>query len=298
MSISIRTKFNLGIVVLFFIITILLVFSAINLKKMSNKTNLILSENHSSVVYAREMSEVLTNLNQEISLSLMSNKRPNRILIDKSLEGFDKSLILEKKIITEVGEGELVASIEKEYKEYIDSLNTYFSSKQTLIKLIPLQKKFIVLNHDLILLSQMNGKAIELKTNDAKKTAKDALIQMTIIGIICFLFALSFAFNFASYFNERFFQLYNGIKEIAASNYGQRLYFEGNDEFHEISLLFNEMAEKLNKMEHQSIVSIKEPLNKEMNFNDLQELKKVIDKIKVFEKQASELILKLDNKKS
>lgn len=57
--------------------------------------------------------------------------------------------------------------------------------------------------------------------------------------------ALSFTFNFASYFNERFSKLYNGIKEIGSSNYSQRLNFEGEDEFYDISLVFNDMAKNL-----------------------------------------------------
>lgn len=296
MKISIRTKFNLGIIVLFLIIMILLVFSAFNLKKMSNKTNLILSENHYSVVYAREMSEGLTNLNQELTLSFLLNKRPDTIFVHGFLKTFNKSLDLEKTIITEVGENELVAGIDKEYNEYRDSLAAYLRGYASADRLTFLQKKFTSINHQLMLLSQMNGKAIEFKTNDAKASASKALIQMSIIGIVCFLFALSFTYNFASYFNERFFQLYNGIKEIVSSNYGQRLYFEGKDEFYEISLLFNEMAEKLNKMQFESAVSDKEPLVKDINSTDLQELKRILEQMKVFEKQAVELVSKLDNK--
>ena len=61
---------------------------------------------------------------------------------------------------------------------------------------------------------------------------------MTILGSLCFLIAFSFIYSFAAYFNERFSQLYNGIKEIVSNNFGQRLYFEGTDEFYEISLVF------------------------------------------------------------
>ena len=42
-------------------------------------------------------------------------------------------------------------------------------------KIIFLQKKFTDLNQQLMLLSQMNEKAIELKTNNAKVSAKNAL---------------------------------------------------------------------------------------------------------------------------
>lgn len=292
---SIRTKFSFGILVLFLIIMILLVSSVVNLSRMSNKTNLILSENHYTVVYAREMSEELTNINQELNHSCLVGERHDSAFINNMLIGFNKSLNLEKMNITEVGESELVSSIEKEYKEYRDLLFSF--SAISADKLILLQNKFAGLNHLIMLLSQMNEKAIVQKTNDAKVSAKNASIQMTIIGVICFLFALSFTYNFASYFNERFFQLYKGIKEIVSSNYGQRLYFDGKDEFYEISLLFNEMAEKLNESERKGVISTKEhPLNSEIDLKDLQELKKVLERMKVFEIQASELLLKLESK--
>ena len=79
---------------------------------------------------------------------------------------------------------------------------------------------------------------------------------MTIIGTLCFLIAYGFTFIFSSYFNERFFQLYNGIKEIVSSNYNQRLYLDGKDEFYEISLVFNEMADKLNENKQKMSVTL------------------------------------------
>ena len=88
---------------------------------------------------------------------------------------------------------------------------------------------------------------MEVKTDDAKASSKSALTKMTVLATLCFLIGMSFTFSFASYFNQRFFQLYNGIKELVSSNFDQHLFFDGKDEFHEISLLLNEMAEKLKK---------------------------------------------------
>jgi len=117
-----------------------------------------------------------------------------------------------------------------------------------------------------------------------------------LLELCVFLIAYGYTFIFSSYFNERFYKLYNGIKEIVSSNYSQRIYLDGNDELSEISLIFNEMAEKLNKIDQESITLIKEPLKKEMDLSELQELKSVLEKMKIFEKQASELISKLENK--
>jgi methyl-accepting chemotaxis protein len=142
----------------------------------------------------------------------------------------------------------------------------------------------------------MNEKAAELKTNDAKMTAKNASLQMTIVGSICFLIAFVFTFSFASYFNERFFQLYNGIKEIASSNYGHRLYFKGKDEFYEISLLFNEMAAKLSENNQKIDSSLQTDKEKKLTINDIQELKSILFRIKNIEEQAEKVISKFENK--
>ena len=134
--------------------------------------------------------------------------------------------------------------------------------------MLDLQNKSGDLYQQLLLLSQMNGKAIEIKTDDAKASSKSALTQMTILASLCFLIGLSFTFSFASYFNQRFFQLYNGIKEIVSSNFDQHLYFDGKDEFYEISLVFNEMAEKLKKNKQKMSLTLQDEAGNDLSFKD------------------------------
>lgn len=297
MKFSIRTKFGVGMVFIFVIILVLLVFSGFYLNKLSNKTSAILEENYLSVVYAREMSEGLMNINQEITTSLLTNRNPDNTFIRKELVLVDHSLQLEKSNITESGEDKLVAGVETGIKEYRDSILKLVESNKQVDPVLQLQKKFGNLHQQLLVLSQMNGKAIEVKTNDAKVSSKNALAGMTILGSFCFLIALSFIYSFASYFNERFFQLYNGIKEIVLSNYGQRLYFDGTDEFYEISLLFNEMAGKLDENRQKMSVPLLSDSENDEDDDDIEELKSVLIRIKSIETRAIEVISKLENKK-
>jgi NtrC-family two-component system sensor histidine kinase KinB len=296
MNISIRTKFNMGIVFLFVIISVLSIFPALSLNKLSMKTSAILKENHFSVFYARDMSQSILKINEEITNSFLRNKNPDSLLINKELTQFDKSFELEKNNITEAGEKELVAQIETEFSEFCDSVSNFMTSAKPVGKVLNLQTKSDILYQQLMLLSQINGNAIELKTNDARYSAKKALTQMTILGTLCLLVSLSFTFSFASYFSERFFQLYNGIKEIATSNYGQRIYFDGKDEFHEISLVFNEMAEKLNNKKLKNDLPLKVDSENDQNYNDVKELKKVLARLKSIEEEASDLLSRLETK--
>jgi two-component system, NtrC family, sensor histidine kinase KinB len=294
MKTSIRTKFSFGIVFFFVIIAILFVFSTLKLTSLSKKTGAILKENHVSVVCAREMSDALTNINQEITRSFIQNKNANSTSITDMLSAFEKSLQLEKNNITEVGEDKLVSTIESGYNQYRDSTSSFLKMPKSIEMINYLQQKFIDVNQQLMILSQMNGKAIELKTNDAKIYANKAWIQMAVLGTFCFLIALSFTYSFASYFNERFFQLHTGIKEIVSSNYGQRLHFEGKDEFYEIALVFNEMAEKLNEKKQKQPIVLMDKVDKEINAQDIEELKRMLEQMKIIEEQANRLISKYD----
>ena len=162
--------------------------------------------------------------------------------------------------------------------------------------MIYLQNKSANLFQQLLILSEINGKAIENKTNDAKVSSQRALTHMTLLASICFLIGVSFTFSFASYFNRRFFQLYYGIKKIVSSNFDQPLYLDGNDEFYEISMVFNEMSDKLKKYEKKMSVTLHNDIVKNIKSEDIEELKKMLLQIKNTEIQASALLLKLEKK--
>jgi len=295
MKTSIRMKFILGMVFLFIIILVLLGFSGFYLNKLSTKTGAILKENYVSVVYAREMTKGLTNINQEITTSFLMNRNADSLSVNNELNSVSQMLQLEVNNITEPGEDKLAANIETGIKEYRHSVENYIKSPRQVELVLQLQKGFATLNQQLEVLSQMNGKAIEVKSDDAKVSAKKALAQMTILGSLCFLIAFSFIYSFASYFNERFSQLYHGIKEIVSNNFGQRLYFDGTDEFYEISLVFNEMAEKLHESNPKMSVPLADDFEDDTSSDDLWELKTVLARMKSLEEQAKEVISKIES---
>jgi methyl-accepting chemotaxis protein len=297
MKSSIRSKrFTMGMVLFLVIILILSISSAFYLNRLSGKTNAILKENHYSVVYARDMTENLTNINQEIIDCILRSKNPDSSVINSEFILFNKSLELEKNNITEPGEDKLVSGIETDYIEYRDSVLKFIQSPAPVIKVLYQQKKFDTIYHQLMLLSQLNEKAIEEKTDDAKASASKATLQMTFIGTLCFLIAYGFTFIFSSYFNERFYRLYNGTKGIVSSNYNQRLYIDGNDEISEISLAINDLIEKLNDNKQKMSLTLPEDPGKDYKKTDIQDLKNILLRAKSIEEQINELISRLEKR--
>ncbi len=290
---------------LFLIILTLSIFSGYYLNKLSNKTGAILKENYLSVVYAREMSAGIMNINQELTVGFLAKKIPDTSNISRELGLINRSLDLEENNITEAGEDRLVSGIDSEYKEYRDSVKNYIRSMNKSESLLFLQNRAGTLFQQLSILSQMNGTALEDKTDDAKATSKNALTKMTVLATLCFLIGMSFAFSFTSYFSQRFSRLYRGIKEIISSNYEQRLFFEGNDEFNEISVAINEMAGRIKENKRKLSVTLPEEKSKGLNNNgpdesskEIDELKQMLFRIKSIEEQAGALISRIEKKQS
>lgn len=281
---------------MFLIILVLAVFSGYYINKLSNKTSAILKENYLSVVYAREMSEGITNINQEITTSFLTKRNSDSLKVAKELNFINQSLSSEKSNITEPGEDKLVSGIETGYNEYRDSVLKFIKSPKSVAGMLYLQNKSGDLFQQLLVLSQMNGKALEVKTDDAKISSKSALTRMTILATLCFLIGMSFTFSFASYFNQKFFQLYNGIKAMVSSNFNQHLFFEGKDEFYEISIVLNEMADKLKTNKQKMSVTLQGDSGKDINSDDVQELKKMLFQMKSMEEHAAALISRLEKK--
>jgi two-component system, NtrC family, sensor histidine kinase KinB len=293
---SIRTRFNLGMFFLFIIILVLSVFSGYYLNKLSNKTSAILKENYLSVVYARDMSQGILNINRELSSSFLMNRNSDSLKISNEMTNISNSLEAEKKNITEPGEDKLVSDIETDFIEYRTDVFKLVKSSKPAPDMLNMENKSGDLQQKLLMLSQMNGRAIEVKTDDAKASSKSALTQMTILATLCFLIGMSFSYSFASYFNQRFFQLYNGIKEIVSSNFDQHLYFEGKDEFYEISLVFNEMAEKLKKNKQKMSVTLHDESEEDLNSKGIDEFKNMLFRLKIIEEQAATIISALEKK--
>ena len=295
MKFSIRSKFSTGMVFLLIILA-LSIYSAYYMNKVSNETGTILKENYLSVVYARDMAEGLTKMNQEIIRSFIKNENSNTLVLKDELKVVGNSFQSEKNNITEPGEDKLVVGIETDLKEYGDSVLKYMESPHTLTRVLFLQKKFDALYQQLMHLSQMNGKAIEVRTDKTKISSQDAMTQMSIIATLCFIIALFYSYSFSSYSSERFTQLYNGIKELGSGDYGHRLDFDGTDKFYEISLVINEMAEKLYETEKKTTITIPIESEKTILISEIQELKSVVACIKNIETEAEALIGKLEEK--
>ncbi|MGN6542529.1 MAG: sensor histidine kinase [Ginsengibacter sp.] len=212
---KIKSKLVLGIGVLFLMIAGLTVLSIVCINKLSNDTKNILTANYNTLDFSRKMQRALDD-----DISKSENARL-----------FSQNLLWQEQNITEVGEEQLTDSLQQNFIKLKQNLSDSF--------LIYKIRRNI---SDIMLL---NMQAIQRKSHIAQKTANLSIVWTSLAGTICFLLAFIILMNLPGNIADPIKKLTESIKEIAAENYSERVHFEKQDEFGELSESFNTMAEKL-----------------------------------------------------
>lgn len=229
--ITIENKLRLGISFLFLMALLCSGLAAFYLNRLSADSSAILKENYRSLVYAKNMGEVL-----DVHFTYTPAQ----------LQVIDTNLKLEQDNITEPGEQAFADSLSTEFEQLKQLLNN-----QVALSHIRIKMKLLLYG-----VQQVNMNAIERKNKTADDTGKSAAIIVAFIGSLCFLIAFTFVINFPGYIANPIKQLTQGIKEIADKNYQKRLVFDSHDEFGGLADAFNQMARKLNDYEHSNLASI------------------------------------------
>lgn len=212
---KIKTKLNIGVGLLFMMILVLSVLSGWYINQLKKDTNNILKANYNTLQYSRNMLLALEEINSDpLAFSV-----------------FEKHLKQQQKNVTEPGE-----------REATDNVAVHFEALKKDAANLGLQTS---IRKDLAELMQINMSAIEHKSTVADSTAKNAIIVISSVGMVCFIIAFILMVNLPSNIADPIKSLTESIKQIANQNYKERVHFESRSEFGDLANSFNTMAEKL-----------------------------------------------------
>ena len=219
---KIKTKLTLGVGLLFLMIVLLSVVSAINIYKQKSDTEKILIANYNSLEYSKNMMLALDKIAEDSTQT----------------EIFKNNLILEGKNLTELGEDDAYQSLTTHFQNFQQTPN---SETEKLIR------------NDLGELMRLNMSAIVQKSDTAIETAETATTWVISLGSVCFLIAFTLLFNLPGNIARPIRELTESIKQIANKNYHERVHFKGSEEFEDLANSFNSMAEKLEEYQSSSL---------------------------------------------
>ncbi|SHG36388.1 HAMP domain-containing sensor histidine kinase [Pedobacter caeni] len=229
---KIKTKLRLGFGFLFVVVIFFGAISLFYMNKISMSSKVILKDNYETLNYTSNMRAVLDE--HQLPLSATAKK------------DFENYLELEGKNVTEKGEGEAVAALRKAY----ESINNPAAS------LVGMQQAVTKLRSELRIIDKLNMDAIVRKNDTAQKAIEKAAMYVIFAASICFLILFSFIVNFPGFVANPLREFSEAIREISRKNYKQRLEFNGSDEFSELAVSFNTMAQELNKWENSNLSKI------------------------------------------
>ncbi len=220
---KIKAKLFLGIGLLFLMIVVLTLLSGLYINKLSGETKNILVANYNTIDYSRKMLIALNNgISEPASAKL-----------------FAENLVSQQRNITETGEKELTDKLTADFANLAKTPND-----SALVKAIRTDITDIML---------LNMLAIQRKSTVAENTASQSILWVGVAGTICFLVAFTLLVNLPGNIANPVRELTDSIREIAEQNYSRRLHFDKQNEFGELAVAFNTMAQKLQEYKTSNI---------------------------------------------
>ncbi len=223
---KIKTKLRLGIGLLFMMILALSAVGVRNINVLKTDTENILADNYNTLEYCENMVSALDAIQQG----------------HNGLPVFEKNLALQKRNVTEPGEGQATEQITQRLAQ---------------LKAKPMDANLhLLIRNDISGILKLNMAAIGRKSDIAKSTAKTGNTWIVITSTLCFLLGMTLLVNLPGNIANPVKELTNSIREIAAKNYSQRVQYRGKNEFGELADSFNTMAEKLEEYNNSNLSKI------------------------------------------
>jgi len=228
MGMNLKSKIAWGGTFLFLLLLLVGILSFYYFNRITSEAGDIIKDNYETLTYSKDMLRSLDKLMSGDSINNFAE--------------FEKNLALQEKNITEPGEDELTKSLRKNFELFRKS-----SSLDTFER---------TLRSDINNIMLVNLQAIDKKNKTAQVSIENAKTVIVLVLTMCILIGLTFIYNFPSLVATPIAKLTEGIKAIAARNYGQRIHLNRTDEFGELATAFNSMAEKLDEYEHSNLSKI------------------------------------------
>jgi two-component system, NtrC family, sensor histidine kinase KinB len=249
---KIKTKIYFGIIFLFIEFFIVSAISIYSTYTLSERLNNMTKDNLLSVQYAESMIRTIDKINEKVII-FISN--PDKTIdpkgIKRYIDQFEIELANEEENVTEIGEKDLVFSLHEKFNHYKSmftkpikhDISMYINNQHLLYNDI---------KSDIFKISNLNMQTILQKNEQVSALTKNFNIWISLIATLFFLVSFSFVFNFPAYIIgpiDRFTEI---INKFSKSRNDLPLQYKSNDEFKELANTFNDMAERLDKLESAS----------------------------------------------
>ncbi len=229
---TIKNILRIGFGILFVLTSLISTVAIINLYKIAEDDKAILRDNYESLIFIK-------NINEALDLPDIPH--------DVQQEIIQQNITNEEKNITEPHE-----------QEYTDSLFANFIKFKKYGN-DPLKRAVYRagMKEAVYRIYAVNLKAIYERNRKANAGVNNAMLNMSILGMVSLLITLLFVFKFPDYISKHIARFIAAFSEIGKKNYEVNVHFSENSEFQSLGRSFNEMVTKLRDYEDGNLQSIR-----------------------------------------
>ncbi len=233
---TLKKKLSLGLGFLFLIIFGLAIVSSYEIGELSRDAENILKDNYKSLVYSRNMFAALEETRTAVSgivFDTAADGRPSEDrlkLFETGKAEFEKNLALENGNITEIHEGEFVATINREYALYAGlCLRLIEGEGGRALYFGEYQPALDKLTRDIQAINDLNMQAVERKSRTAKDDSARIIRLVALIGVFGLILAFGYFWYFPFYVSNSIAYLAERMKALLEKS-GIPLDIRTNDE--------------------------------------------------------------------
>jgi len=223
-------------------------WSAWRLHDMGKVSRRIISENYDSVVAAQEMKESLERQDSAALFALLGARERAVTQLREHRARFDQNLQKAANNITEPGEPDAIAAIQRDreiYYQRFDSFNTKPSGNEYFTQLEP---QFNKLRADCEHLLQLNQRAMLAKSEAAAGVAELWFYRTLLIAGVLVAAGLFLAFFFANRIVGPLRELTATTAKIAGGDLNAKVSVSSRDEVGLLAAEYNRMAERIRQL--------------------------------------------------
>ncbi len=247
---KLRTKILAGYGVSLALVILVGAWGAANLWRLGQASDAILRENYRSIRPADGMVEALERQDSATLISLSEGGAKGIDLFANNQVEFLQWLSRAKDNITINGEAEILGSLEKNYRDYISSVARFRSLESqsqaaTSFYNQSVLPKFEAVRQGLIELRNLNQQTMELTSQQAQVTSRNAIASMIFAGSSAAVLGLIFSLILSNNLTSPLKKITEATEEIAGGNYDVNIPVQSNDELGHLAGEINSMSQKL-----------------------------------------------------
>lgn len=249
---SIKGKLLIVFLLIFTVLATNSIWAIINFNRLNNSIDNIMESNYRTIDAAQNMIVALERQDSAILAQMFIEDESAEKTYIENEKVFLKWLARAEDNITEVGEAEILASINSQYFQYLEMYNTLTQilsyNDPKLVRefyyneILP---QFESTKEECRNLEGLNQNAMLARRDSAKAIGKRASYSTILLSVITIVIGMILALYITNKIIKPIYNLIQKIKGIAEGDYSQQLDIEGDDEIGELAREFNSMTEKL-----------------------------------------------------